>query len=343
MNTSADVRYPRAGKDPGEDGLDELMDFIQGGEDDDDTVVAELDPEVAEFIGGKKDDDDGGDEEEIGADGQPVAKAPKQPVQTPPPAPAQAPPGSEAISQLAATLLAREQREHEAREAARHAEETTRRNTVEPVYDPASLALTPEEETQYAASRSVIEKLVRAELNRYHATAQPRVAQTLEELRQQIGAVQPAVARSTDAAFAAVLRAQVPDLDMRVKTPEWQAYLSQPVPYRGGATFGQLLHQAVNETRDVDLALEIVRGFQPPAPAVKPARAAAPGQSRGGAPASVAASVKRGGDRPTMLPYSKFEAATELMSKGKMDPNKYQKIADAYMDAHEAGLVDYTA
>lgn len=338
MNTSAEVRYPRAGKDPGEDGLDDLMSFIEG--EDEEQIVAALDPEVDEFINGKKGDEDGG-EEELDAAGQPVARAPKAPAAAPAPAPAPAPPGTDAITQLAAQLLAREERQRQADDQARLDAEATRRNTVEPAYDPATLALTSEEEAQYAASRPVIEKLVRAELNRYHATSQPRMAQTLEELRQQISSVQPAVARSTDAAFAAVLRAQIPDLDTRVKTPEWQAYLAAPVPYRGGATFGQLLHQAVNETRDVELALEIVRGFTPPVPPKAPTRAAAPGQSRGGAPASVAASVKRGGDQPTMLPYSKFEAATELMSKGKMDPGKYQKIADAYMDAHEAGLVDY--
>ena len=331
-------RTLRAAQAPGElDELDEMLAELElGGAPAAPAAPAALDPEVDEFLNPPP----AGDE--------PPPPQGRQAAQTAPAASAApaapAAPDNSAITQLAQTLLAREQRAQQAAEEDAARQRRADAERVDPVYDPGTLNLTPEEEAQYAASRPVIEKLVRAELNRYHATSQPQFARTLGELREQIEQVRPAVAASSDVAFTAALRAGVPDLDARVRSPEWQDYLAQAVPYRGGVTFGQLLNEAVNSpSRDENLALEIVRGFTPSDAPPPAAAGPAPGRARGGAPASVAASVKRGADTARKLPYSKFEQATEMMSSGRMDPAKYQKIADAYMDAHEAGLVDYAA
>lgn len=334
MTVRADTtgfREVRAGKEP--DDLEDLMNLIadpedEGGEEDEDGE----DDDVQAFI-----DDNTvrtGEEDEDEAAG------------TPPPgggAHTQVPPVVDtSLQDLARTLLAREQREQAARdaEAQRRAEQD---NAPRPVYDPAALELSEEEAATYAASRGVIEKLVRAELNRYHETTQPGVRQTLDSLRQELNQLRPSVDRSTDVALTAALRNAVPDLDARVQSAGWKDYLARPVPYQGGRTFGQLLHEAVNIHRDADTAIAIIRDYAVEGAATPPARSAAPGRSGGGAPASVAAAVKRGGDKGKKIPYSAFIRATEQVQSGKLSVDKYQKISDHYMDMHDRGLVDMNA
>lgn len=339
------TREPRGCKEP--DDLDELMATIDPAAGDDDAEDEEVDPEIAEFIGapivqptGDEDEDD--DE----ADDAAATAAATAAAATA--AAAAGPSANDSINQLALLMAQREQREIAAAAAATAAAGAPPPEA--PLFDAAQTTLTPEELAIYEQSRPTIEKIVRSELLRYHESTQPKLATTIAELRDNLNAFKPQLNQTHDAAFAAALRASVPDLDARVRSPEWQEYLTKPVPFQGGRTYGQALHEAVNVRHDVNLALEIVNGFAPKpvvaaadVPPVKqpktPARAAG-----GGAPASVAASVRKGAAAAAAkAPYSKFLRATELVQAGKLAPDKYQKISDYYMDAHEAGLVDYSA
>lgn len=340
--TEYTVREVRGCKEP--DDLDELMSIIDPASSDD-TEDDGVDPEIAEFIGAPivqptgdedEDDDEADDAAATAAAATTAAAA----------AAAAGPSANDSINQLAALMAQREQREIAAAAAAAAAAGAPPPEA--PLYDTAQTTLTPEELAVYEQSRPTIEKIVRSELLRYHENTQPKIATTIAELRENLNAFQPQLSQTHDAAFAAALRASVPDLDARVKSPEWQAYLTKPVPFQGGRTYGQALHEAVNIRHDVNLALEIVNGFAPSAPAAEtppPKTPKAPGRAAGGgAPASVAASVRKGAAAAdAKAPYSKFLRATELVQAGKLAPDKYQKISDYYMDAHEAGLVDYSA
>lgn len=265
-----------------------------------------------------------------------------------PPAPvAHQPSQDSGLTDLVRQLAERTIREEQRAEMERRAAEAAARAAAEepaPLFDPAQIDLTPEERETYQASLPVIEKLVRRELMAYHDRTRPVGAQTFEELRQQVSGFQPQIEQSAEAAFTAAMRAAVPDLDARVSSPGWQAYLDQPVPFQGGVTFRQALQQAAGAERNLPKALEIIRGYQMEAPAASaPRPAVSPGVARGGAPASVAASVRQGGAAEKKLKYSTFTKASDMMAAGKLDPQKYQAIVDKFMEADEAGLVDYTA
>lgn len=263
----------------------------------------------------------------------------------------QAPPAPTEVSELTRLLLERERREAEEREAeARRQREEA--NRPSPLFQDDDLQLTPEEEETYRASMPVIEKLVRRELQNYHSRIQPVQATTLEELRTQIGSIQPQVHSMSNAAIAATLRSAVPDLDQRVNDPAWREYLNQPAPLQGGRTYGQLLADSVDNPdlarRNPQLAVEIIRGFKPsgaPAAAAPTTPAPrSPGRASGGAPASVAAAVRGKGNKPEMLKYSTFVRASEMFQNGdkSMTAERYQSLSDRFMEADAQGLVDYS-
>lgn len=269
----------------------------------------------------------------------------------PPPAPAPAATAPQApteVSELTRLLLERERREAEQREAEarRQREEASR---PAPLFEADDLELTPEEEETYRASMPVIEKLVRRQLQDYHTRVQPAQAATLEELRTQLGSMQPQVQSMSNAAIAATLRSAVPDLDQRVNNPAWREYLNQPAPLQGGRTYGQLLAEAVDNPdlarRNPQLAVEIIRGFQAaeaPAQPAPPPRS--PGRASGGAPASVAAAARGASGKQDKLKYSTFVRASEMFQNGdkNMSAERYQALSDRFMEADAQGLVDYT-
>lgn len=269
----------------------------------------------------------------------------------PPPAPAPAaaaPQTPTEVSELTRLLLERERREAEQREAEarRQREEASR---PAPLFEAGDLELTPEEEETYRASMPVIEKLVRRQLQDYHTRVQPAQAATLEELRTQLGSMQPQVQSMSNAAIAATLRSAVPDLDQRVNNPAWREYLNQPAPLQGGRTYGQLLAEAVDNPdlarRNPQLAVEIIRGFQAaeaPAQPAPPPRS--PGRASGGAPASVAAAARGASGKQDKLKYSTFVRASEMFQNGdkNMSAERYQALSDRFMEADAQGLVDYT-
>lgn len=305
---------------------------------------------IDELESGRQGGGDGSDEGVDEGDGSgagagdpppPAASASAAPAPAAPQAPTE-------VSELTRLLLERERREAEQREAEarRQREEASR---PAPLFEPADLELTPEEEETYRASMPVIEKLVRRQLQDYHTRVQPAQAATLEELRAQLGSMQPQVQSMSNAAIAATLRSAVPDLDQRVNHPAWREYLNQPAPLQGGRTYGQLLAEAVDNPdltrRNPQLAVEIIRGFQAaeaPTPPAPPPRS--PGRASGGAPASVAAAARGASGKQEKLKYSTFVRASEMFQNGdkNMSAERYQALSDRFMEADAQGLVDYT-
>src|SRR5699024_4028407 len=209
-----------------------------------------------------------------------------------------------------------------------------------PLFEAQDLDLTAEEEETYRSSMPVIEKLVRRQLQTYHEKVQPAQAATLEELRSQLGSMQPQVQSMSNAAIAATLRSAVPDLDQRVNNPAWREYLNQPAPLQGGRTYGQMLAEAVDNPdlarRNPQLAVEIIRGFQAAeAPAQPSPPPRSPGRANGGAPASVAAAARGASGKQDKLKYSTFIRASEMFQNGdkNMSAEKYQALSDRFMEA----------
>lgn len=307
---------------------------------------------IDELESGRQGGGDGSDEGVDEGDGSGAGAGDPPPpasASAPAPAPATAAPQAPAeISELTRLLLERERREAEQREAEarRQREEASR---PAPLFEAADLELTPEEEETYRASMPVIEKLVRRQLQDYHTRVQPAQAATLEELRTQLGSMQPQVQSMSNAAIAATLRSAVPDLDQRVNHPAWREYLNQPAPLQGGRTYGQLLAEAVDNPdlarRNPQLAVEIIRGFQAAeAPAQPSPPPRSPGRASGGAPASVAAAARGASKKQEKLKYSTFVRASEMFQNGdkNMSAERYQALSDRFMEADAQGLVDYT-
>lgn len=303
---------------------------------------------IDELESGRQGGGDGSDEGVDEGDGSGAGAGDPPPPAPAPAAAAAAPQAPTEVSELTRLLLERERREAEQREAEarRQREEASR---PAPLFEAADLDLTAEEEETYRASMPVIEKLVRRQLQDYHTRVQPAQAATLEELRAQLGSMQPQVQSMSNAAIAATLRSAVPDLDQRVNNPAWREYLNQPAPLQGGRTYGQLLAEAVDNPdlarRNPQLAVEIIRGFQAaeaPAQPAPPPRS--PGRANGGAPASVAAAARGASGKQDKLKYSTFVRASEMFQNGdkNMSAERYQALSDRFMEADAQGLVDYT-
>lgn len=289
---------------------------------------------------------------------EPAAAAPAAPTTTAAPAttaPAPAVPNTSAelLERLARAEAARnEAEERSRREAAARAqqEEDARRSQL---FDPAALELTEAERQTYAQSAPVIEKLVRAELQRYHAqTMMPELGR-VNEVRQSVGQANEAARAALDRAVNATLRAAVPDLDTIARSPEWMAYLNSEMPELGaGVTRGSLLRTHLDNI-NTDAAISLIRGFKTSAatpaaaaaaPAARPAPPApAPGRAGGGAPASVAAAARGEKGEQRRYAYSEYAKVADRASRGEVDMDKFDKLTEFFMTKMEEGLVDMNA
>lgn len=282
---------------------------------------------------------------------EPAAEPPAPPQPAPPPAPNAS---SELLERLARAEAARQEAEDRSRReaAARAQQEEEARRTQ--LFDPASLELTEEERRTYAQSAPVIEKLVRAELQRYHAqTLVPELGR-VNEVRQSVSQANEAARAALDRAVNATLRAAIPDLDAIAQSPEWMAYLNTPMPELGaGVTRGSLLRTHLDNI-NTDAAISLIRGFKAPAasaaaaaPAAAPAAAArpapAPGRAGGGAPASVAAAARGAQSNQRRYAYSEYAKVAERASRGEVDMDKFDKLTEFFMAKMEEGLVDMNA
>ena len=273
------------------------------------------------------------------------------PTQTPPPPAPNT--SSELLERLARAEATRQVAEDRARReaAAREQQEADARRAQ--LYDPAALELTEEERQTYAQSAPVIEKLVRAELQRYHAqTMMPELGR-VNEVRQSVGQANEAARAALDRAVNATLRAAVPDLDTIARTPEWAAYLSSEMPELGaGVTRGSLLRTHLDNI-NTDAAISLIRGFKSPAAqaaaaaapaAQRPAAPApAPGRASGGAPASVAAAARGASGNQRRYAYSEYAKVADRASRGEVDMDKFDRLTEFFMAKMEEGLVDMNA
>lgn len=273
----------------------------------------------------------------------PAATQPTAPAAPSPAAPAATPATgnvSDLVERLAQAQLAREERERQEREAAatkaREAEATQRAQ----LYTPDDLELTDEERQVYGQSQGVISKLVRRELQRYHAERVVPELAHVEQMRAQIGASEQTSRAAADRAMNATIRAAVPEIDTYAQSPEWNAFLTTPVPEFGpGVTRANLL-QAHLQNLNPEAAIALIRAFQPKAgqPATP---AVTPGRAGGGAPASVAAAER--GRANERFPYSRYVELSEKAQRGEISMDKFDKITDFYFDKMEQGLVDMNA
>ena len=281
---------------------------------------------------------------------EPVAAPPASSQPQPPPAPNSS---SELLERLARAEAARQEAEDRSRrEAAARAqqEEEARRAQL---FDPASLELTEAERQTYAQSAPVIEKLVRAELQRYHAQTMVPELGRVNEVRQSVGQANEAARAALDRAVNATLRAAVPDLDAIAQSPEWATYLNTEMPELGaGVTRGSLLRTHLDNI-NTDAAISLIRGFKAPAAAAAaaapaPASAAArpapaPGRAGGGAPASVAAAARGAQSNQRRYAYSEYAKVADRASRGEVDMDKFDKLTEFFMAKMEEGLVDMNA
>lgn len=247
---------------------------------------------------------------------------------------------SDLVERLAQAQLAREERERQEREAAAARERETAASKRAQLFAADELELTDEEKQVYGQSQGVISKLVRRELQRYHAERVVPELAHVEQMRAQIGASEQTSRAAADRAMNATIRAAVPEIDTYAQSPEWNAFLTTPVPEFGpGVTRANLL-QAHLQNLNPEAAIALIRAFrpgagQPAAPAVTPGRAG------GGAPASVAA-VERGRTNER-FPYSRYVELSEKAQRGEISMDKFDKITDFYFDKMEQGLVDMNA
>lgn len=273
----------------------------------------------------------------------PAATQPTAPAAPAPAAPAATPATgnvSDLVERLAQAQLAREERERQEREAAATRERETAASKRAQLFAADELELTDEEKQVYGQSQGVISKLVRRELQRYHAERVVPELAHVEQMRAQIGASEQTSRAAADRAMNATIRAAVPEIDTYAQSPEWNAFLTTPVPEFGpGVTRANLL-QAHLQNLNPEAAIALIRAFrpgagQPAAPAVTPGRAG------GGAPASVAA-VERGRTNER-FPYSRYVELSEKAQRGEISMDKFDKITDFYFDKMEQGLVDMNA
>lgn len=338
-----------------DDGLEDLMRMIDPASEPEGGASTEETP--ARAAGGTP-DDAAAELLEPEETAPPSATAQEPATESPAPSQPQSPPApnssTELLERLARAEAARQEAEDRSRrEAAARAqqEEEARRAQL---YDPASLELTEAERQTYAQSAPVIEKLVRAELQRYHAQTMVPELGRVNEVRQSVGQANEAARAALDRAVNATLRAAIPDLDAIAQSPEWTAYLNTAMPELGaGVTRGSLLRTHLDNI-NTDAAISLIRGFKAPAasaaaaaPAAAPAAAArpapAPGRAGGGAPASVAAAARGAQSNQRRYAYSEYAKVADRASRGEVDMDKFDKLTEFFMAKMEEGLVDMNA
>lgn len=329
-----------------DDGLDALMNLIDPEGDEGEALAAanaEADDEIEGLIEGEG--DDGEDEgasvgAAAGASATPAAAAAA-------PAGVATPDALTRITELADRLAVAEvqraerERQEAERQAAATAAAAAAASRPKAPFEDEDLELSEEERATYGVSRPTIEKIGKAAVRGYHEKVVQPLLDRLNQLESKQTEIGTRTAAATDQATMAALRTSVPDLDARVKTPEWQGYIAAPMRALGpGVTRGMVLQQAL-QRGDIEAAAEIISAFEVPA-AVTPPAGTAPGRAGGGAPASTAVASRRNRAGKT-YPYSRFTELAEQAKRGQLSPEKFQQVSDFYMQKYEEGLVDMSS
>lgn len=330
-----------------DDGLDALMNLIDPDDNAEDQLLAaaEDDEDALALIEARNDDDDENGDDEAAPVGAPARAAAAAAAAAAPAGPAATGPDAltritELADRLAVAEVQRQERESQAAQAAAAAAAaaTAAANKPPVPFADEDLELSEEERTTYGVSRPTIEKIGKAAVRGYHEQVVKPLLDRLAQIETAQTDTGARAAAATDQATMAALRTSVPDLDARVKSPEWQTYIAAPMRALGpGVTRGMVLQQAL-QRGDIEAAAEMISAFEKPATVVAPA-GAAPGRAGTGAPASVAAAARRNREGKT-YPYSRFTELAEQAKRGQLTPEKFQQVSDFYMQKYEEGLVD---
>jgi hypothetical protein len=197
---------------------------------------------------------------------------------------------------------------------------------------PDDTDLTPEEEQQYQASLSVIDKRARRQARALVDKEMATLRQEMQSVRQETGSLTTGLAASTEANFIASVRGAVVPLggmDKIVKHPEWPKYLDQDIPLLG-VPIKTVLQQHHN-ARNLDGVLKVFEGFKPEANPL----AAQEVPSANAASAAPAPAKSEG----RKLPISKLREANAAYTRGRMTADEYGNIRKVYERAEAEGRV----
>lgn len=203
--------------------------------------------------------------------------------------------------------------------------------------------LTDEERETYQASITVIDKIVKAQMN-----------PLMSQLQEMDGMARAAV-QANEMDFVGRVRDQVPAMEQIVNDPRWTAFLQTNIP---GTPFRYLdsLSQAHN-SRDLQSVVSTFSAFmggqrqQPPQPPMQtPYNAQPPQQTPGYQPPMqqrVVPQTGTGGSPVSanggkqMLKWSVYEQASSEYTKGNMPRDQFMKVRALYEPALSEGRVNY--
>lgn len=201
------------------------------------------------------------------------------------------------------------------------------------IYNDADITLTPEELEAYRDNIPVIDKLIKNTLKQYDASRTRQIMQDVTDVRNQLSAVGSNADNAALNAFALAVNTAIPDLGLKMRTPEWEALMNADAPMSGGGAKVRDLWDFAEKTRNINAMHEIAKSVQ----LAKDQTVASPGSAAAPAPASAAAA------RPRMMPYSRYTQALQQHASGQISYEQFDKIRDAYLTAEAAGLVDESA
>lgn len=111
---------------------------------------------------------------------------------------------------------------------------------------------------KYSESRPVIESVVANMINQHFA---PKLHDLDTRAQQVTSTVEQRVADSSDGMYRSMVRSQHQDLDTIVQTPEFTQFKNTPVPYTGGKTVADLLHEA-HSTKNATAVVSLINDFK---------------------------------------------------------------------------------
>lgn len=199
---------------------------------------------------------------------------------------------------------------------------------------PEAPQLTPEERDMYTASLPVIQRYAEYHSQQAVAGLRDTVREVMAgrmELEDELAALRQAQQANPRAQLDATVRAQVPDIDNMLASPQWKEFCNKQIPHLG-VTPGEVIG-AHYQNGNAQGVVSVVNMFKNRS---KTSRTETP------APAQRAASapVVQGGGRGR-LRYSELDAAYNKAEQGLLARDKLAQIVEKYETAAAEGRVDY--
>lgn len=195
--------------------------------------------------------------------------------------------------------------------------------------------LTEEEQATYAQSLPTIEKIATRQAHSLIESMVKPLQAKIIELEQANQNVAKQVTTESEGVFLQQVKRNVKGMDLITSTPEWKAFINQPVSPYDTKTIAQALWQA-HKSRDLDRVTAIFEGFEKSrAPVTTVADAFR------GPPVSNAAGALPDAKKP-MLKISERENVSKKFRKNQISLAEYQRIKQLYAEAEAEGRIDYT-